>query len=441
MKIGGVELSWQHPSIEEIDLSEPPAFGGYDAILIDLDRAFSKIADMLLGPNVGSDPYGRTVTSPELARQLSIILQQIREQLRELCSVGGIVVGLMSNPSAVAYDATDPYYRNISRAMGNSQNLAYVQSIDLLFGPYYVPNARDWRYQFLHAHGDSVVPITDSIWGQYLMEDVEFHIVIQQLPVASRFRPIATEKFRDRASNRVIAVAEQIDDGQIALLPTPRSEAAKEKLLVCVKTALTGPQLPDWVTTITVPGTKELEQQIMEAYKQIQEANADIEELHKWRQLLYETGNTLEERVGEAFGLLGIPYDQPTQPDNPDWIITLAGEDIVVEVTGVDGIVGKRKLEQLNGWVRRYRAKGLLIANPFRQQEPADRDGRPLDELIAPQGIEIAAREGLAIMCTSQIFEMVMLCLEDRQEEAQAQFGGIIGQDFQLGANGRWQRT
>jgi hypothetical protein len=237
----------------------------------------------------------------------------------------------------------------------------------------------------------------------------------------------------------VVAVIHSI--GHLALLPVALSEDAVDTLVDCIHAVFEAPSVPDWVKTIGVPGISLFESEISEAHAQIETARAAIVKLERWRQLLFEKDDALEDMVGDALTLPGLAPTKPPDDNDPDWMVDGPPQDLVIEVTGSDKIVPKSKMTQLLGWANKHGRKGLLIANPCRLTDSNQRDQRHLDELISQEGLDVGAKADLAVMLCSQLFGLVKMHLEGRSAEALSQFHNIVGQKLMLNSKTHhWER-
>lgn len=438
MNIGIIELAWEGSDLTEIDITTAPAFGDYDAIIIDLDGLFQKLATLTVGGAVQQAADGTTVAARQPAMRLASLLANIRSQLRELCEHGGIVVGLSKKMAGMGYDSTGISDWVSYRGMLGS-SLAYVTSTDILFGPVYTRAIGIPQYTMTAAHGKSLVFIQHSIWDAYLRQELEFFATIGQLPPG--FQALAVQTVRGTPTDKIVAAVEYIGQGQMALLPWPVPDDAIESLVDCIKNVFVGPNVPEWVHNVNVPGISAYQGEISRLENDIKTVHTEIEQLKQWGQLLYEKNDALDTIVGRALKFIGFTCDKPDTTDDADWIITDLGQRISVEVGGSKDPIGKGKITQLAGWVDRGYNRGLLVVNPCCLTDPHERERWPLDRQISKEGLRIAADRGdLAVMLTTELFHLVELCLQERQSDAQDEFRRILGKSLRIGSDNHWER-
>jgi prefoldin subunit 5 len=173
---------------------------------------------------------------------------------------------------------------------------------------------------------------------------------------------------------------------------------------------------PEWVENYSVPGEKrtqtnidELESEIEELKEQKREAEAELDELQKFKRLLYQNGDPLEDIVPETLRELGLSVEGELENDR-DALIHLDSTHIAVETYGTTKGVKREKCRQLDDWVQQLMLDdeqedidytGLLIVNPLRRKDPEDRNG-----FLTPNVEKFMNRRGYQILTTPNLFEL-----------------------------------
>lgn len=440
MKIGGIAMDWKHPDVEEIDINTMPALTEYDAVLIDTFGMFMQLVDEFIGDTVWNDLDGIPMTNPELAQRLRNAFNHFRDQTYTLCANGGLVVGFVRDFGLVAYSNASPTNRSLYRAIGQALPRDYVTSMELFYGPYSYSERRTFEFALSPVQGRALAMTHHSIWSTYLQSDVKFYYTFDKFPNPGEYRPIAVQKVRGNPTEKVVAAADYIGSGQIALLPHPETADAIILLLSGIRATLGSPVVPAWVLSVDVPGIAMHQDQIDRAKDDIQAAESAISSLLSWTQLLFEKDDQLDLVVGEALKTLGFTPTKPQTNNDADWIVDLPDQKLVIEVTGADGVIPKKKMTQLLGWINHHGGRGLLVANPFRLINASDRRQRHLDELISQEGLKVGAESNLTILFTTELFDLVMTSLEGRQSQAQCKFEHSINCRIERRSDNHWIR-
>ena len=130
-------------------------------------------------------------------------------------------------------------------------------------------------------------------------------------------------------------------------------------------------------------------------FKEKSEINKKIEDLRKraahyemLERLLYGTGEPLEEAVKYALEYLGFKkVERPSEKDTYDISFVYDGKRYIIEVEGTTKQGSKRKVNQLDGWIKKEiergedpgKIVGIFVVNHFRDKDPEER-GDPLTD-------------------------------------------------------------
>jgi hypothetical protein len=176
-----------------------------------------------------------------------------------------------------------------------------------------------------------------------------------------------------------------------------------------------GQAAPEWVASFTLPKLDPILAHIEQLEASIDSMSADLTEskeraleVGRFRRLLYETGDALEEVVRDALADLGGDVTIPEAGREDAQVRSPQEHEFVVEIKGRRGALKRADVRQLGEWILRaeeahaegWAGTGLLIHNAFSGDAPAER-GDP----YANQTLEFAKRLGLTLMTTTQLFQ------------------------------------
>lgn len=143
-------------------------------------------------------------------------------------------------------------------------------------------------------------------------------------------------------------------------------------------------------------------------------ANGNI--LRRWADLLWLDGVALQNRVSDALVLLGFNVECKNPTDHTrDLVATSGSFEFLIEVTGSTGSITIEKGRQLLQWVTdsedNENAKGVLIGNAFRKEDPKLRPPTPDQRMFTTKLEEFATKYHLALFDVRDLFELVALKL------------------------------
>ena len=227
--------------------------------------------------------------------------------------------------------------------------------------------------------------------------------------------------------NKIIGAAYKVDSnstqGRLTFLPSFMSNKHAEALYAIV-TKLKGNILeppPSWVRAVEIVGLSGIRNDIVDLESQKNVINKKLSDLEYQRikreksaELLYATGDQLEEAVKNVFVLLGFTEIKRGDEGQEDWKINLRsapGVNIgVLEVKGKTKRTSQSDIVQCNKWVDNYLAKstfgmvkGIFIPNQHRRDQfPETKEQRKHFE---PNEIEYAESRKICIIPTYVLFE------------------------------------
>lgn len=166
---------------------------------------------------------------------------------------------------------------------------------------------------------------------------------------------------------------------------------------------------PDWVQDYALPTEQQLQERISELKDELNELKEKIEEPAAYKPLLYDVGNPLEEIVRETLRDVGLEVEGEV-PGKRDGTIKLDDKWIVLEIYGSTSGVSARKYRQLTDWVENVKiehpdknVEGLLIANPFSEEEPDERSS----DLLTGDVKRLMEQRGFHAIRTIDIYRMI----------------------------------
>lgn len=273
-----------------------------------------------------------------------------------------------------------------------------------LANPSYVtPSSYNWSPFKMGINGQksgSSFYIRDVRFSSYLNFvskwefEIEAHVNCQNVSeilvdLRYPFFPIAVNK-----SQRAIAgslrmqksvVDTQLLNGAIHFLPPP-TKASSFQAVETIIDLIIGKEIKviqPWRKSIEVPFEKTLEVEIEAKVVEINNTNQKISDIQvqirKWdsyRDLLSETGESLEMIVKNTLSDLGIN----TRRTDKGFPADLIGDGIAVEITGIKGFIGasSEKVAQIGRYYQNYRKneKIIFIVNTFMDLPPQERKGK-----------------------------------------------------------------
>ncbi len=297
------------------------------------------------------------------------------------------------------------------------------------------PPGLAYREPFLHGGDGNQVEIEDH-----------FHpaaAVLGLNPKATTFRAYfdeSSDAFREfghvlaRTPGGAVAACElRILGGRVVFLPAfellgtgqPRFDMAKAMLTLAQK-LVEGPSTdspPAWVEEFPLPGFDEARGRLEEAGADAEAAKAEhdeaareLDELDRYRALLWAEGYPLEDAVRRSLGLLGFEIEgRPGQPATG----AADGVPVVVEVEGAKGDIGHEGFRRLSRKIEDdllatgEGKKGILAVNAHRLEPATDRAKGLSDEFIAA-----AEFQGFAIVPTHQLFQLTAAALAGEADVA-----------------------
>lgn len=188
---------------------------------------------------------------------------------------------------------------------------------------------------------------------------------------------------------------------------------------------------PDWLSN---PEFGFSEKPVLE--QKLDEIKDKMRAYEMYERLLYATDIPLEEAVAFALEVIGFRnvVHHKDDPDNADVTFEHNGKHILVEVEGTTKAGDKRKVLQLDGWMRREietkgrtraQLQGLFIVNHFRESKPNER-GSPLTD----HAKEFLKHYGFQFMTTLSMFELLRDCEQEKLEKEKARETILVGESI-----------
>jgi len=240
--------------------------------------------------------------------------------------------------------------------------------------------------------------------------------------------------FAESVKDKVIGATVNVENGKIVFLPSLQ-ERNDEVLLSCIENSFetyseTPP--PDWINEFILPKEKEGEQDIEKIQQQLEEikerekkAKDKLEEITKFKKLLYEQGkHQLEPIVRDAFRLFGFTVHDDYKPKTGsnieiDTVIECNYGQAIVEIKGrgtkKEGEKGKCiSLDDFSQLTNKIQddlkitgktKEGILVGNGFRLcTHPKNRRG---EKIFTPHVKESAERQSITLINTVDLYGVV----------------------------------
>lgn len=206
----------------------------------------------------------------------------------------------------------------------------------------------------------------------------------------------------------------ELSDGGVFLLPGKEMsygelfESILQHLYPQIDLGKGVESIPDWVDKYTLPEEKLVLEEINELRKRLDNLQNEREGLEKYKELLYEKSGALEETVHESLREMGLKVEGEIDHGR-DGAVIFDDHIIILEIYGSTSGIPKDKARQLDEWVSDHlideperNVTGLLVANPFCEENPVARDISPEDVIDY-----FKARGGHKFISSLNLYKMV----------------------------------
>ena len=189
---------------------------------------------------------------------------------------------------------------------------------------------------------------------------------------------------------------------------------------------------PSWALNIAIPGTIEIEKEIQDIDKEIQEKKdskntlcSKLEDLTNFRKLVYATGDELEEIVKNTLELMGLSGIRTGKQGRDDLLFDFNHNDnyslCSVEVKGTSDSLKLRDLRQSNNWIEDHqeheqiKAKGLIVCNTFCNDEL--QKSRTKRDTVSPENLQYAKERKLCILSSVVLLDFCEYILNGNEPD------------------------
>jgi hypothetical protein len=415
MRILSLGFPMPGPPVDNHSFAGAPAFFDYDALVVDpkaLSQLIEEIADG--GEQHATRAGDRIVNGPSVpgAVGLAALLRDRHNETARLLARGGVVVCFA--------------YPNVAH-----ERVAGFPDCDRYC---WLPPAGGVRYAepFLRrGDGAQVRPEPESHPFSPFLARFQGRLAYQAYFDEAASLP--TQVLARSAGGAAVAIEIATGEGRIVFLPPPArppgtderyelSSALQEAIRQMLRLA-SASAAPYWLHEYLLPGLggriaarAETEVQLIEAQKALETSTKALDELERYRRLLWQEGRYgLEDGVRAALALLGFQVypaslHQPAQishmDERPVARVALLEVDASEGAAGMDGHYRLRqRLEE--AIAQGKPARGLLIVNGYRRTPPAERPQQYDDAL------RVAAERLRYCLATSeQLYHAVRAALE-----------------------------
>ena len=421
MRVLAVGFALPNPEVDNYSFAQAPSFFDYDAVVVDpsaVSRLIEEVVDQT-GEHVTNsrEPVNNGATSP-IGTGLADLLRRRQMETERLLALGRPIV-------CFAYP--NVYHHRVAGFTGCDRYFWLP-----------APSGMQYRESHLLPGDGSTVITTDSEhpFASYVdafKKRLGYRAYFADaIPNFSEFGHV----FARSAGGAAVGVELTVGAGRIVFIPPVAEPGASsdrhplaKTIVDCLRRLLgreaEGPA-PLWLKEYTLPGLAELETQhetatsaVAEAQGQLAEAKANLQELDKYRHLLWQEGKYgLEATARDAFSLLGF---QITPSLDEPCALFADSDKILLEVEGAPAEVGmephyrlRRRLEEAIAESGK-RQKGVLLVNGFRLKTPADRATQYSNALrVAAESMRYC------LLTSTQLFEVTKRHLEGDQQIAGA---------------------
>lgn len=392
---------------------KPPNAADYHVVVVDAAR---------LSDIIRQERGEKATPFPQIKRWQGW-LGQLRERLRKLIKTGGMIVAIVDQPAtAVGFKPEEPV-RGWPVLVSSADWMPIPTSFRSEEGKTlevkeeafrrYMNGVKNWSFYFEVDTRASLQDIQDEHGYDHIEVDLKpIAVNLQQLPIAATVAYTVHKKHGQGWSAALYARS-----GELHLLPPPTAVSLEEGLRTVLEDFCgfesRSPD-PPWITEVSAPGEpeavsalKSAEATLTEAQQAVDAAAADAEKTASYKRVLSQKGPVLQEAVREIFESMGIQTDD--SPVSDEFVLADSHGKVLVEVTGSDKSVSTRDLSQLIKDLGKYveatgeGAKGLFIANPWKDIRPVERDTK--DKPMFPDDLVKTSRPfSIALLSTIELF-------------------------------------
>ncbi len=423
MRILSLGFPMPGPQVDNHSFASAPTFFDYDAIVVSPLALSQLIEEVVSSSEEHTTRSGERVvnapTAPETVG-LADLLRDRQDETARLLARDGLVV-CFAYPNVVHHRVA---------GFGGCDRYFWLPA----------PPGLQYREPYLRrGSGSEVIPINhDHPFGPLVSQNrtkLAYHAYFSD--GAPGFAGVARVLARS-TGGAAVAVELQLARGRAVFLPPPAralasdaryafSNLLQEGVRRMLELAATS-NPPSWLASYELPGLddrlaarEEKERQLAEAQEALSAEQDAVEDLDRYRRLLWQEGKYgLEQPVRDAFALLGfrvVPPDVDTPAEL--WLdtgdprgrqVALLEVEGSVEAVGMEGHHRlRRRLEEAITQGRPKR--GVLIINGHRRQAPAERPAQHEEALrVAAESMRYC------VATTEQLFHAVRAALEDDEE-------------------------
>jgi hypothetical protein len=201
----------------------------------------------------------------------------------------------------------------------------------------------------------------------------------------------------------------EASEGQIYFLPPHPSQQSVEFIrgMLEHEFEIDIEQRPDWVDDYFLPNEDEFQNRIEQLETDLSNLEADIQADRRYRAILFEGDQELENLVPEVFRELGLDIEGEVS-GGWDGAIKLENQTFILEITGQKDGVDHRKIRQLEDHLDKAKNEGygtnltgLLIFNHFKYRDPANR------ELTTSNFKDRLEKRGCRLLTTVDLYQIL----------------------------------
>jgi hypothetical protein len=424
--------------VDNHTFASAPSFFDYDAIAVNPEALSQLVEEVVNGTGDHAtrahEPVVNGPTTPE-AVGLAQLLRDRQDETARLLARGGLVV-CFAYPNVV--------HANVTGFAGCDRYFWLPAPPGISYAEPFLRRA--WGTELLPVdHDHPFGPYVDTFRGK-LAYRAYFDEVTSGFSGAGRV-------FARSLGNAAIAIELAVYGGRAVFLPPPARlptgdarYSYSDAIQAAVRNTLglaAHAKPPAWLSDYQLPGLPErlrtlaaADERLDESSEAVAAAQADIEELERYRRLLWQEGRYgLEQPVRDALALLGFTVnaknlDVPAELQSADGeLAALLEVDAGEEAVGMDG--HHRLRRRLEMAIQAGNAKhGLLVINGYRAKQPAQRPPQYEDTLrVAAESMRYC------VATTTQLFHATRAALKgdtttvDAFRQRLLTTEGVMGED------------
>lgn len=424
---------------------EFPNISDYDVVILDTPRIFTFLHSRGKLQSLGENRWGIFQPSEidtKLRSNLSLVKKKLVEVLEFKRTVYALYmpniiidelfegVSTSLDPSGMTHTEADTWTQGFIRTDGWCPIsipivLEKGKTIILQRSDYeqYFKNFPGWQYYFDTGRTE-FADFENAYWAKYKVTHGLRILAVNKVnkPIAVEFTP----RFHRWVGAKKSAWSQIfMSGGDLVLLPVGDmlNTAPHIEVILRQMKGITETPPPTWIDTVEIPGEGSLKDALVTetealrvAESKVKESEGRLEELQKYKKLLYETGLPLQELVKSTLEALGANTKPSVVTD--EFIVEANGKEALIEVKGNTKSITKDDVAQLVTDLMQHlkttgqEIHGILVGNAWRLLPLQERNVKE-KPIFSRDAIRVAKNHNIGLISTTELFRAFCRTLEE----------------------------